>query len=423
MYIEKFLNKGNSITKVDVKRLCKDNDIEHLYLEIKERVDDLVDNLLKPFVAFANAKGGLLILGVTDKSKRVVGLDSTWDTQKITNEIKEYISPSVAGHFQVIKTTDANCYLIDIEPVNYIVGIKPPRNTDISKYSLYLYFVRNAHESKQLDPSLVQRITTEKADYVYNEEYRHQILDSICVVERTYEWFGKWNSSQSDSEMIAAVRDYQDLGIHNIWFEKLKNKVLNCQLKTLSENVISSFIEAYASIIEVRERTKHTNNLTAAEDDALDKLQDEFYERIGREVSMSKRPTKREEVDLVLHEQRKKGFIDLDYLSLLGCTNYYVEVLLKPFIKIGNKNIVYELPKEKTLIGLLMSYGNKLEDLTAAISDLCDSYKVPLEIKEDILNRISNEFPEMFLKDYLAIMGCFENLKTATSKALYLETI
>ena len=422
MYIEKFLNRSNGITKADVERLCKDNDIEHLYLEIKERVDDLVDNLLKPFVAFANAKGGLLILGVTDKSKSVVGLDSTWDTQKITNEIKEYISPGVAGHFQVMKTMDANCYLIDTEPVNYIVGIKPPRNTNISKYLPYLYFVRNAHESKQLDPSLMQRIATEKADYVYNEEYRHQILDSIRVVERTYEWFGKWNSSHSDSEMIAAVKDYQDLGIHNIRFERLKNKVLNCQLKTLSENILSSFIEAYGSIIEVRETTKHTNNLTATEDDALNKLQDEFYEWIGRDVGMSKRPTKREEVDSVLHEQRNKGFIDLNYLSLEGCTNYYAEILLKPFIKIGNKNIVYELPEEKPLIGLLRSYDNKLEDLTTAISDLCDSYKVPLGVKEDILNRISNEFPDMFLKNYLAIMGCFENLKKTTSEALYLES-
>ncbi len=422
MYIEKFLDKSNSITKADVERLCKDNDIEHLYLEIKERVDDSVNNLLKPFVAFANAKGGLLILGVTDESKSVVGLDGTWDTQKITNEIKEYISPSVEGHFQVIKTTDANCYLIDIEPVNYIVGIRLPRNTNISKYSPYLYFVRNAHESKQLDPSLVQRIATEKADYLYNKEYRHQILDSIRLVKGTYEWFGKWNSSHSDNEMITAVKDYQDLGIHNIRFERLKNKVLNCQLKTLSENILSSFIDAYSSIIGVRERTKHTNNLTATEDDTLNKLQDEFYYKIGMNVGMSERPTKCEEVDSVLYEQRNKGFIDLNYLSLQGCINYYAEALLKPYIKIGNKNIVYALPKEKPLIGLLMSYDNKLEDLTAAISNLCDSYKVPLEIKDDILNRISNEFPKMFLKGYLAMMSCFENLEKATLEALYLES-
>ena len=205
MYIEKFLNGSNIITSADVERLCEDNDIEHLYLELKERVNDPIDNLLKPFVAFANAKGGLLILGVTDSSKRVVGLDETYNAQKLTNLIRDCIYPSVAGHFQIIKTTDANCYVIDIEPMNYIVGIKPPRNTNISNYLPYLYFVRNAHESKQLDPSLVQRIATEKADYVYNEAYRHQILDSICVVERTYEWFGKWNSGHSDSEMIAAI--------------------------------------------------------------------------------------------------------------------------------------------------------------------------------------------------------------------------
>ena len=110
MYIEKFLNRSNGITKADVERLCKDNNIEHLYLEIKERVDDPINNLLKPFVAFANAKGGLLILGVTNESKSVVGLDSAWDTQKITNIIRDHISPSVAGHFQVIKTVDVNCY-------------------------------------------------------------------------------------------------------------------------------------------------------------------------------------------------------------------------------------------------------------------------------------------------------------------------
>ena len=422
MYIEKFLKRSSGITKADVEQLCGAN-IEQLYLEIKETVDDPINNLLKPFVAFANAKGGLLILGISDANKLVLDLDTSWNEQKITNIIRDCIFPSVAGYFQIIKTSDANCYLIDVEPTTRIVGIKPAKGMSISKYTTYLYFVRNAHESKQIDPPLMQQVVTGKADYAYNEDYRNQILNCILAAEGTYRWFGKWNSDDANSEIVEAVKAYQT-GIPNTKFDELKDIVRNCQLKTLSINVIESFISAYGNIIEVRTGVKHTPNLTIAEDDALNELQDEFYEWIGREIGMAKRPTKSEEVYLALHEQRNNGFRNMDRISLLGCTNYYADVLLKPFIKnIGDKDIVYNLPIDMPLIGLLMSYSNKLNNLTKAISDLCDSYGVPNGIKDDFLDRIENEFPDRFLRDYLNIMGCFENLKVATLKALYLEWI
>ncbi len=420
MYIEKFLKRSSGITKADVEQLCGAN-IEQLYLEIKETVDDPINNLLKPFVAFANAKGGLLILGISDANKLVVDLDTSWNEQKITNIIRDCIFPSVAGYFQIIKTSDANCYLIDVEPTTRIVGIKPAKGMSISKYPTYLYFVRNAHESKQIDPPLMQQVVTGKADYAYNEDYRNQILNRILEAEGTYRWFGKWNSDDADSEMVKAVKSYQtDTGILTTKFEELKGKIRNCQLKTLSINIIESFIGAYGNIIEVRTRVKHTANLTIAEDDALNELQDEFCERVG----VVRRPANQDQVNSVLYEQRNKGFRNVDNLSLLGCTNYYADVLLKPFIKnIGDKNIVYDLPIDKPLIGLLMSYDDKLNNLTKAISELCDSYAVPTEIKDDVIDRISNEFPDRFLKDYLSIMGCFEKLKAATRKALYLEWI
>lgn len=422
MYIEKFfeefLGVKSEITKADVERLCKDQAIEHLYLEVKEDVNDEIDNLLKPFVAFANAKGGLLILGVEDKSKLVVGLDKTWDEQKITNLIRDKVFPDVSGKFQIIKTSDSNCYLIDIEPMPFLVGIKINYNIKgiKLKYTPYLYFIRNAHESRQMDPSLVKQVAIEKVDYEYNEDYRNQILDSISWIDQTYKGFGEWNKDCIDKEMVDAVKLYQDTGIANTQFERLKNKILNCQLKTISINIVEVLFEAYSYIIGVRESIKHKDNLTIAEDDAFDKLQDEFH---NLEINISKRPTKEEQVTQVLQEQRRKRFIDLEDLSLLGFTNYYVNTFLEPYIKI--KNIVYTLPKDKPLIGLLMNYENKLEDLINAILELCDSYNVPIGIKEDLLNSIRNEFPETFLKSYLSIMSCFENLRAATQNALYME--
>ena len=246
MYIEKFfeefLGVKSEITKADVERLCKDQAIEHLYLEVKEDVNDEIDNLLKPFVAFANAKGGLLILGVEDKSKLVVGLDKTWDEQKITNLIRDKVFPDVSGKFQIIKTSDSNCYLIDIEPMPFLVGIKINYNIKgiKLKYTPYLYFIRNAHESRQMDPSLVKQVAIEKVDYEYNEDYRNQILDSISWIDQTYKGFGEWNKDCIDKEMVDAVKLYQDTGIANTQFERLKNKILNCQLKTISINIVEA---------------------------------------------------------------------------------------------------------------------------------------------------------------------------------------
>ena len=137
MFIEKFLIKTEDITREDVETLCE-NEVEHLCLELKERIDDNVNNLLKPFSAFANAKGGLLILGVSI-SGQVIGLDQRFDEQRITNIIRDAIEPSMAGHFNIVKTVDANCYLVDIMPVPFIVGIRVRNNANNS----YMYFIRN----------------------------------------------------------------------------------------------------------------------------------------------------------------------------------------------------------------------------------------------------------------------------------------
>lgn len=414
MYIEKFLGVKSEITKVDVERLCKDKAIEHLYLEVKGDVNDKIDNLLKPFVAFANAKGGLLILGVEDKSKLVVGLDETWDEQKITNLIKFKVFPDVSGKFQIIKTSDSNCYLIDIEPIPFLVGIKINYNIKgiKLKYTPYLYFIRNAHESKQMDPSLVKQVAIEKADYGYNEDYRIRILNSLIEAEDTYDLIG--NREGNTKYIIGLyVKKYSCKGIPNQDFKNLERYIVNCKLKNISKNIIRELIESYEDIINIRETIKHKQNLTAEEDDALNDLQNEFNERLGT----PERP-KKEQLSRYLESwQYATGNLSLksyiyNYADLIlgGCLDTTIDKLFSEY----NKSIL------ESINAMLDSYDTDLNDIKKSISKLLIKHNVP---ENNIINflRMLDEFPEIFLKDYLAIMIRIERLKDATQKALYLE--
>ena len=71
LYLERFF-KNSNITSKDVEDFCTQTQIEHLYIELKENIDD-INNLLEPTSSFANAKGGLLILGVTNVGKKGLG--------------------------------------------------------------------------------------------------------------------------------------------------------------------------------------------------------------------------------------------------------------------------------------------------------------------------------------------------------------
>jgi hypothetical protein len=406
MFVERFFNKRSHIAKADIEAFCQ-SETENLYVELKERVVDEINTLLKPVTAFMNARGGLLILGVSDKG-HVVGLDLGYNVQKLTNIIRDNVEPSAAGRFNVIKASDCNCYLIDIEPMPFIVGVKIRSAGKIS----HMFFIRNAHESKKLNPSELQQIAIEKADYEYNENYRSQILNCIIDAEDTYDLLGS-RDNKTKHIIYSYIQLYNSQGgIHASIFEILKQYVRDCEAGCLNA-IDEEIVHAYERIISVRTNVKHKANLTKEEDEALDELQDDVHSYL----QIAERPTSDEVYAYFKLPHNYRG-----NLSLKSYLYTYADIVLKDHIKTSAERFFWEYDKSiLESVNSMLDEGARLETIKKAVSDLCTKHKFPKK-NIDSLSRLIDKFPEEFMQDYFAIMGRFETLKDATWKALYLES-
>jgi len=58
-------------------------------LEFKENTNNL-KGILKSIVAFANTAGGIIVIGIKDKSKNIIGVSNPLnDEEKLANSIKQ----------------------------------------------------------------------------------------------------------------------------------------------------------------------------------------------------------------------------------------------------------------------------------------------------------------------------------------------
>ena len=71
-------------------------------LEFKENSKSLT-NILKTLISFANTSGGILIIGISDKDKSLVGLeDPMFEVEKIANIISDSIAPKIVPNIDIV---------------------------------------------------------------------------------------------------------------------------------------------------------------------------------------------------------------------------------------------------------------------------------------------------------------------------------
>lgn len=64
-------------------------------LEFKENARSLT-GIIKTVIAFANTSGGILLIGIKDKTKEIVGVsDSLQEEERIANAISDSIAPLI----------------------------------------------------------------------------------------------------------------------------------------------------------------------------------------------------------------------------------------------------------------------------------------------------------------------------------------
>lgn len=88
-------------------------------LEFKENATSL-HGIIKTIVAFANTAGGTIIIGVQDKTKKIVGIsDPLEDEMRIINKISESITPFLRPNIEIQTYRNKTIILIEVP---YLIG-------------------------------------------------------------------------------------------------------------------------------------------------------------------------------------------------------------------------------------------------------------------------------------------------------------
>ncbi len=70
-------------------------------LEFEENAHSL-PNIIKTVVAFANPAGGTIILGVEDRTKKIIGVEKPLDQEeRLVNSISESIAPFLIPNIEI----------------------------------------------------------------------------------------------------------------------------------------------------------------------------------------------------------------------------------------------------------------------------------------------------------------------------------
>lgn len=99
---------------------------EGIDLDFKQKVTSQ-SKIAKTISAFANAKGGLIIVGISDQ-KRIVGIDPEEEIFMIEKANSTFCSPPAALVFETIKWNDPNPSPYE-HPEKYILKVEIIRNS------------------------------------------------------------------------------------------------------------------------------------------------------------------------------------------------------------------------------------------------------------------------------------------------------
>ena len=157
-------------------------------LEFKRDIEDKYSHLLNPITAFANTKGGLLVIGIDDETHKIIGVARRADY--IEHLIKTWIEPSLSGLYYLYEikvNNDKFVHLIEIALSSSLHAVKEDFKCSVEGeykkrgFKMYTYWVRTGPSTRKMEPSELNRIANIKSNYGYNFKYRVKIFKSLNI--------------------------------------------------------------------------------------------------------------------------------------------------------------------------------------------------------------------------------------------------
>ncbi len=109
---------------------------ESMTVEFKENARSL-SGIVKTVVAFANTSGGVLLIGVKDKTKEIVGvLNSLHEEERISNAISDTVAPLIVPDIEIHAYRDRELIIIRVPHVAGPIYLK----SEGSKNGVYIRF-------------------------------------------------------------------------------------------------------------------------------------------------------------------------------------------------------------------------------------------------------------------------------------------
>lgn len=120
-------------------------------------------NILKTLVAFANTAGGVLLVGVEDITRDVIGVENPLDEEeRLCNLIADGIEPRLVPNIELIAWKDKTLLAVEVYPS----GLRPHWLKNEGRRGVY---VRLGSSNRQADQSLIEELKRSAAGAIFDE--------------------------------------------------------------------------------------------------------------------------------------------------------------------------------------------------------------------------------------------------------------
>lgn len=138
-------------------------------LEFKQDLSS-PDRLLRTVVAFANTSGGILIIGVQDRTGRVLGIaDPLAEEERLANLLSDGVAPTLVPDVEVVPWRKAHVLALQIHPSplrpHYVRRLGPDSGV----------FVRVGSTNRRADEALIEELRR----YVRNEAFDERAMPEL----------------------------------------------------------------------------------------------------------------------------------------------------------------------------------------------------------------------------------------------------